>query len=180
MGTEQNKSGNRPRSWHSGIHTNAHQTGSGQTGLYIAATMAATPFLQAVATHFGTKLAGGIDEATRAALRLFLRRQVPIRPVDEINLEDRHREEEQAERVEILKLQTDRGWRVEFGTDLPAEGLAQLLAIEGGPPPGLDASPAPLLTWQPDRSVWSVLGVSRGLMMSRVWDATTNSWSGPQ
>ncbi|MFD7481069.1 hypothetical protein ACFV8Z_55915, partial [Streptomyces sp. NPDC059837] len=42
---------------------------------YLGATMAAGPFLQAVATHFGTKLAGAIDEATRAAVRRFLRRE---------------------------------------------------------------------------------------------------------
>ncbi|MEE4597300.1 hypothetical protein V2J94_36345 [Streptomyces sp. DSM 41524] len=89
--------------------------------------LAAAPFVQAVATHFGNRLAGAVDESTRSAVRRFLRRQVE---------EQRGGASTGARR---LLLRPENGWgKIIVPLDLPPEGLAQLFDLcDEGPPDGI-------------------------------------------
>lgn len=83
--------------------------------------IAATSFLQSLAQHFGTRLAGTLDGGTRAALRRFLRGQ---------------QEEVGSPGLAGFDLRTEQGWRVSMTPDLPAEALVQLRDLcEAAPPP---------------------------------------------
>lgn len=81
--------------------------------------IAATTFLQTVTQHFGNRLLGTIDDGTRAAVRRFLRRQ---------NLQAGSLAAE-------IELRTERGWRVSFTPDVPAEALQQLSDLCNADPP---------------------------------------------
>jgi hypothetical protein len=52
-----------------------HTAGTSIDWQTVTVTMALAPFVQALVSSFGTKLAGAIDSATRSALRRFVRRQ---------------------------------------------------------------------------------------------------------
>ncbi|MER7205122.1 MULTISPECIES: hypothetical protein [unclassified Streptomyces] len=127
-----------------------------------AATMAAAPFLQSVASHFGSRLAGAIDNGTRSALRRFLFRQIP---------------EGGGAPVRSVVLTSEHGWSVTVRDDLPAEAIAQLLALHDADAPDIvidDAMPA-RLTW--DLGRWLLAGHSTSGVAIYRWDAQSNSWA---
>jgi hypothetical protein len=128
----------------------------------VAAGMAAAPFLQAIATHFGTKLAGQIDEATRVAVRRFLRR------------ESAHVQVSLTESHDAISLRTEAGWSLRVPVDIPAEALGQLLTLQGAPHPALSSTPVPVLKWR--ESAWWVVGVNNGLIVEHRWSPETG-WS---
>lgn len=158
--------GNEPE--HGGVHIKptgeTYRIGdhhAAETFLAVAGTMAAAPFLQALATHFGTKLAGTIDETTRAAVRRFLRRQSdePWRT---------------SERPRPISLRTERGWMLTLDSDLPAEALGQLLVVEAATPPDLADEPPPHLSWA--QTAWRLVGVKDGTIAELAWDHEANHW----
>ncbi len=130
-----------------------------------AVAMAAGPFLQAMATHFGSRLAGAIDEATRTALRRFLRREAA---------------ERSGTSAAPINLRTDHGWRVTFDPDTPAEALAQLLDIHTATAPPLATEPEPRLTWQQPGPGWQLVGVESGTLVLRAWDPAAKCWGDPR
>jgi hypothetical protein len=134
----------------------------GDSVVVISVALAATPFLQAVATHFGTRLAGVIDETTRAAVQRFLRRTATG---------PGPREESRAS----IRLTTDNGWSVVLGVDTPAEAIAQLQQIHDGPVPELAESPAPRLVWR--EGAWWLQAVREGALVEQTWDAERAIWS---
>ncbi|GAA0479656.1 hypothetical protein [Streptomyces olivaceiscleroticus] len=141
------------------------QPGSGMADLVTTAavTMAVTPFLQAVAAHFGTKLAGAIDDGTRAAVRRFLRRE-----------SGRRAEVPQAESPRPLGLRTEQGWHVVIPVDIPAEALPQLDVVGLAPPP-LAPEPTPCIQWI--GNAWHVMGAQDGVTVLWRWDAATGRWT---
>jgi hypothetical protein len=124
--------------------------------------MAATPFLQAVATHFGTKLAGAIDETTRVAVRRFLRREAALDQGGS------------ADPQAPIALRTDAGWALLIPVDVPAEALGQLLALQNATPPVLSTDPTPRMAWR--ESAWWVTGVNFGAIVELRWDPEAG-WS---
>ncbi|MFJ5547991.1 hypothetical protein [Streptomyces sp. NPDC093225] len=135
-------------------------------GMEVAAlvgTMAATPFLQAVATHFGSALAGSIDEATRGAVRRFLRREVARAPAPT--------EPESSP----MYLHTERGWVLVVDAELPAEALQHLLLAEKAAAPALDASPPPRLVW--GGVTWRLTGVRDGGIAEHTWEPAAGRWN---
>ncbi|MEV6134245.1 hypothetical protein AB0M05_46890 [Streptomyces violaceusniger] len=83
----------------------------------IAATMAATPFLQAVGTHFGNRLAGAVDAGAREVLRRFLRRQA-----------EEHRDEPTGF-VHVIHLRTEHGSQIDMTVNTSPGALALLPAV---------------------------------------------------
>ncbi|MFI9781261.1 hypothetical protein ACIHCV_42785 [Streptomyces sp. NPDC051956] len=142
-----------------GVHVS---TVGGDSLLFV---LAAAPFVQAAVAHFGTKLAGAIDETTRAAVHRFLLREV------------RDREARHGLPYASLVLRTERGWRLHVDAYWPAEALGQLLAIDSATPPNLADDPAPRLTW--DDGSWRVTGVNDGEIVVHVWNVKTTSWDSP-
>ncbi|WP_407560414.1 hypothetical protein [Streptomyces sp. 184] len=104
--------------------------------LHIGVAMTAAPFLQAVAAHFGNKLAGSIDESTRRAARRFLRR------------EHRRLEDVAPTSRRAIDLTTEDGWALTIDVCIPAEALGQLLALQDVPSPVFDPIPPPRLVWR--------------------------------
>jgi len=150
----------------------SRQDGSANTGIYhgqipaLIATMALAPFLGAVATHFGNRLAGATDEATRTALRRFLRRGLPDAAANA------------AVSHGPIVLQSEQGWSVLIHEDLPAEAIGQLLALHAAPVPNLarDESDTPQLVW--DGSRWLLAGWATGGGPSLLrWDAELGNWA---
>lgn len=126
--------------------------------------MALAPLLGAVATHFGNRLAGAIDEATRTALRRFLRRELPDAAA---NAGVRHGP---------IALQNEQGWSVLVHEELPAEAIGQLLALHAAPVPDLarDAPGTPQLVW--DRGRWLLAGWSTDGPSLHRWDVELGNW----
>ncbi|MGW3657095.1 hypothetical protein ACWD6R_16000 [Streptomyces sp. NPDC005151] len=126
--------------------------------LEASAVLAAAPFLAAVATHFGNRLAGRLDDATRSAVRRFLRRQA--RQLG--GVESRY-----------IELRTEQGWRITFSPSVPAEALGQL--------PDLCAADAPqsdirfVISWRIEG--WTCFGAIDGEFVSYRWDAEEKRWT---
>jgi hypothetical protein len=129
----------------------------------VGAATAAAPFLQAVATHFGNRFATGLDNSTRRALRRFLRREL------------RRQNAQSSDQARKIKLRTGDGWEIKISTDIPAEALAQLLALQDATHPELDPHPTPCLDWT--ASSWQVKGVRNGALVEHTWNAESGRWS---
>jgi hypothetical protein len=127
-----------------------------------ATTMAAAPFLQSVASHFGSRLAGAIDNGTRSALRRFLFRQIP---------------EGGGAPVPSVVLTSEHGWCVTVRNDLPAEAIGQLLALHDTNAPDIviDLAMPARLTW--DNGRWLLAGRSASGVAIYRWDAQSDSWA---
>lgn len=141
------------------------------TFVSVAVGMAAAPFLQAFATHFGNRLAGAVDEGARWAVARFLRRQAEeqVDPSEDVL--------PRTARVEIT-LETEHGWRVHLTGDLPVEGLTQLVDFcRVDPPAAIDGSlpypPFGAIDWT--GSCWVACGPSGFL----VWDPESQHWTSP-
>lgn len=130
----------------------------------VAVTMAVTPFLQAVAAHFGSKLAGAVDEGTRAAVRRFLRRESGRRSGGLGSESDRP-----------IDLRNDLGWHVVIPVALPAEALPQLVALQNAPSPYLAPEPTPCIQWI--GNAWHVMGARDGTTVLWRWDAAAGHWT---
>ncbi|MFJ9852617.1 hypothetical protein [Streptomyces sp. NPDC101150] len=124
----------------------------------VTVTMALAPFVQAVASSFGSKLAGTIDAVTRTVVARFLRRQ-GAQP----SLSRR--------RVEIT-LTADSGARILFSDGVPAEALAQLVAMDLGALGELGDSPA-TVTW--DRA-WCAALSNGGTELRFEWNTLAGAW----
>ncbi|MEU3917106.1 hypothetical protein [Streptomyces sp. NPDC029004] len=144
---------------------------SGDTGNYLFAgfvvASALTPFLQSFASHFGSRLAGAIDEATRAALRRYLRRE--IRALAEDEDVDRNRI--------VIKLQSEHGWSVVLYEEIPAEAMGQLVALHAAHVPDWvsNASQSPYILW--DHGRWLLVGnCPEGHALHR-WNIESETWT---
>ncbi|MEV8313736.1 hypothetical protein AB0Q95_06145 [Streptomyces sp. NPDC059900] len=125
-----------------------------QTG----AVIAATTFLQTLVQHFGSRLAGTLDDGTRTAVRRFLRRQQR----DSGGLEAG------------IQLRTEQGWRVSLTPDVPAEALLQLSDICDADPPHPDIAPF-LISY--GRGSWEGWGGIDGEFAFYRWDPAEKRWA---
>jgi hypothetical protein len=138
------------------------QTG-GADVLTVVATFALVPFVQAVVSAFGAKLADAIDTSTRNAVRRLLRR-VYDPPEGRDAIVQR--------RVSVALSDVDSGTRVSLDSNLPAEAVAQLVrmaAHTGAVGPGT-------VYWEPAGDPdgrWYV--DSDGRVMS-LWDREAACW----
>ncbi|MFH8369408.1 hypothetical protein [Streptomyces sp. NPDC018031] len=131
----------------------------------VAAGLAVAPFLQAVASHFGNRLAEGLDERTRAAVRLFLRRSAEEGGDDQdVSGTDQPR---------LVSLSTEYGWRLSIPEDLPAEGLLHLFALCKADPP-VDRFTAGWVYWEGES--WRGKALTSAGIVRWVWDPTTQDW----
>ncbi|MGI5467575.1 hypothetical protein [Streptomyces sp. CA-132043] len=138
--------------------------GMGDLVATAALTMAVTPFLQAIATHFGSKLAGAVDDGTRAAVRRFLRRESGQRANGA-----------QPESARPISLRTQHGWHVVIPVEIPAEALAQLQDVEFAVPPQLAPEPIPCIQWI--GNAWHVMGAHDGATVLWRWDTAAGRWT---
>ncbi|MFJ4627031.1 hypothetical protein [Streptomyces sp. NPDC088847] len=142
----------------------------------IVASMAAVPFLQALATHFGNRFATAVDEGTRKAVRRFLRRQV-----DEHGVSRLVTRASGSSGPRQIHLQTEHGWTVVFDDDLTAEGLAQLVDLcQTAPPvPADELSPGTPAVIYRHRDHWATTGVSarEAAFFVFEWDAEAKRWN---
>ncbi|MFC5720362.1 hypothetical protein ACFP1Z_09330 [Streptomyces gamaensis] len=132
----------------------------------VAATVALVPFIQALASTFGEKLAGAIGDATRASLRRFIRQHTgsnqaedsPSRPISLVL--DGH------------------DVKVEISEDTPAEAMAQLLKMDFAT---LLASPSfdfvREISWS-GGVAWCAVGAKDYIPVSAAWDAEQGRWNG--
>ncbi|MGW8876377.1 hypothetical protein [Streptomyces mirabilis] len=147
------------------------QGGNANTGIVhgqipaLIAGMTLAPFLTAVVTHFGNRLAGAVDETTRTALRRFMRRELPDAAVND------------GVRHGPIALQNEHGWSVLVHEELPAEAIGQLVALHAAPVPGLgrDAPGITQLVW--DRNRWLLAGWSADGPALHRWDAELGNWT---
>ncbi|GAB2890102.1 hypothetical protein GCM10027074_68050 [Streptomyces deserti] len=128
----------------------------------VMVTMALTPFVQALASTFGTNLAGAIDRTTRSAARRFMRRQVASaashsQPAGQV----------------MLTLEGN-GVRVHISEDTPAEALGQLTAVDFASLEGFSED-SPLISWYGD--AWCARGDRGGAPVVSAWDPATGRWS---
>ena len=146
------------------------------TILVILVTIALVPFVQAIASSFGTKLADALDGATRRAVgrllhRLYDRpeREHPPEPTRGVRIGRPGRVE-----VRVVLTEPDSGAEVELHPELPAEALAQLVrmtfdrSVVGGR----------TIYWQPagdPAGRWHVLPPSYGGAQT-VWDDRSGRW----
>ncbi|WP_128375145.1 hypothetical protein [Streptomyces cavernae] len=94
----------------------------GSAYVTVAITLAVAPFVQAVATAMGGKLADSIDTNARDAVRRLLQRtrnQAELPPPDP----------QLCTQVSVALSDEDSGARVLLADDLPAEAVAQLLKM---------------------------------------------------
>lgn len=124
----------------------------------VTVTMALAPFVQAVASSFGTRLAGAIDAVTRTAVTRFLRRQGSQRSL--------------GRRWVAFTLTADTGAQVHFSESLPAEALAQLVSIDLGALSELGDSPA-TVTWE---GAWKAALSNGEAALLFEWNPLAGAW----
>ncbi|GGQ85251.1 hypothetical protein [Streptomyces flaveolus] len=134
----------------------------------VVATMAATPFLQAISTYFGNALAKGMSTGTREILRRFIGRQA------------RASLDEPADDVYAIHLRTEDGWQIEMTVNIAPEALAQLPALCGADAPVSDADRRPgaaaTICWAPPGN-WTAMTVRRnGHLVRFTWDPEAEQW----
>jgi hypothetical protein len=131
----------------------------------VAAGLAVGPFLQAVVSHFGNRLAEGLDERTRTAVRSFLRRRVEQGNDDQDSGSDHPRS---------ISLSMEYGWRLTIPEDLPAEGLLHLVDLCKADPP-VDHFAAGWVYWQ--EGSWEGKALTPEGIVRWVWDSAAEGWS---
>ncbi|MCX5328047.1 MULTISPECIES: hypothetical protein [unclassified Streptomyces] len=159
-----------------------------ETAEVVVAVLAVTPFVQAVATHFGNRLAGAIDEATSRAIGRFLRGEVSPQessPADEATsrhlrrILGRYRSQDPVAveaPISDLQLRSERGWQVKIDVSLPVQAIAQLPVLHEAEAPDLLESPTPQLLW--DGRQWLLIGVGpQGEILLQRWDAGSETWA---
>ncbi|MEU9395366.1 hypothetical protein AB0D86_35870 [Streptomyces sp. NPDC048324] len=140
----------------------------------IVASMAAVPFLQAISTHLGNRLATAVDERTTKIVRRFLHRQV-----DEHGVRGSAPRSLSPSGPRQIHLQTEHGWTVAFHDDLPAVGLVQLFDLcKAAPPvPADDLTPGTrgAIYWHGNH--WATTGLrGNGDPFVFAWDAEAKRW----
>lgn len=135
--------------------------------LLVVATLAATPFLQAISTYFGNALAKGMSTGTRQILRRFIHRQA------------RAALDEPVDVVDTIFLRTEDGWQIEMSVDVEPSALAQLPALCDAGAPLADAERRPgtaaTIRWSQDR--WLAATVRKtGYQALFTWDAEAERW----
>ncbi|MFF4806049.1 hypothetical protein ACFY1U_48025 [Streptomyces sp. NPDC001351] len=141
-----------------GSHQVADQA-SAINAFIVGATL--SPFLQAVAVHFGTRLAGAIDDTTRLTLRIFLRRR--------LNSSSTASDDAPSPVWMTSRL----GWQVRVHADLPAEAIGQLQDMDQTSGPQLSDSPTPSLIWD---EKWLLSGADPQGATLHSWDAVSKTW----
>lgn len=141
----------------------------------VVASMAAVPFLQAVATHLGNRFATAVDERATKIVRRFLRGQV-----DEHGVRRSAPRSSSPSGPRQIHLQTEHGWTVAFDDDLPAEGLAQLFELcrTAPPVPADELSPGirGAIYWHGDH--WATTGLhANGDPFVFAWDSEAKRWN---
>ncbi|GHH86351.1 hypothetical protein GCM10018793_57890 [Streptomyces sulfonofaciens] len=134
----------------------------------VVASMAATPFLQAISTYFGNALAKGMSTGTRDILRRFIGRQA------------RASLDEPADDIHAIHLRTEDGWQIEMRVDIAPEALAQLPALCDADAPVGEADRRPgaagTIHWD-NAGHWTAMTVSRsGYLVRFTWDAEAERW----
>ncbi|WP_416963102.1 hypothetical protein [Streptomyces sp. Agncl-13] len=140
---------------------------AGAGAVPILTALAAAPFLQAVATHFGNRLAGKIDAATKIAVRRLVTQILPIgspRSTTARTPDPRQ-----------ISLISDKGWEVTIHIDISPAALGQLLEIEAASLPEVSNSPTPRLYWH--ISEWRLAGADGQRMRFYRWDEESKSWN---
>lgn len=135
--------------------------------LLVAATLAATPFLQAISTYFGNALAKGMSSGTREILRRFIHRRA------------RAALDEPGDVVDTVFLRTEDGWQIEMSVDIEPAALAQLPALCDAGAPLADAERRPgtaaTIRWSQGR--WLAATVREtGYQALFTWDAEAERW----
>ncbi|MFF4118972.1 hypothetical protein ACFY0P_36765 [Streptomyces sp. NPDC001714] len=136
--------------------------GGGQVMFSVAAGMAAAPFLQAVASHYGNKAAAAVDESAKRLIDRLLRREPTTRDSTE---------------PEWVYAKTDGGWDLLMPVDISSEGLGQLVALGTAPPPPLAGDPTPRLMWQETKWVASGAVPNERRIVQHVWNVGESRWS---
>jgi hypothetical protein len=134
----------------------------------VVASMAATPFLQAISTYFGNALAKGMSTGTREILRRFIGRQA------------RASLDGPAGDVHVIHLRTEDGWQIEMNVGIAPEALAQLPALCDADAPVGEADRRPgtaaTIHWD-DMGRWTATTVRRnGHLVRFTWDAEAEQW----
>ncbi|MFE4057410.1 hypothetical protein ACFXP3_14120 [Streptomyces sp. NPDC059096] len=150
-----------PPDHYTDVHHHAGRAVDSEWALSLAAGMAVAPFLSAIASHFGSLLAGEIDEHSRIWVRRFLRREVEER---------RHRA---SVRDEFVRLNTRDGWHVRIWEGIPAEALAQLAALCAAEPP-VEQVEEGAIFWLDN--CWCGMAYVDGSVTPYMWDAEANCW----
>ncbi|WP_458247149.1 hypothetical protein [Streptomyces sp. MAI_2237] len=141
----------------------------------IVASLAAVPFLQAISTHLGNRLATAVDERTTKIVRRFLRRQV-----DEHGVRGSAPRSLSPSGPRQIHLRTEHGWTVAFNDDLPAEGLVQLFDLCRAAPPVPADELAPgtrgAIYWHGNH--WATTGVRENWdPFVFAWDSEAKRWN---
>ncbi|MBZ6258137.1 hypothetical protein KVH22_21715 [Streptomyces olivaceus] len=124
----------------------------------VVVAIAAAPFLQAMATYFGNRLAGAVDESTRVGVRRFLRLPRWSQQQDP-----------------NFELRTEHGWKVRFSTDLPPEALAQLAQVcDSELPEGISDVHGIGIRWSEGK--WRMTGTYNFDVSHYWWDADCGRW----
>ncbi|MFD5337732.1 hypothetical protein [Streptomyces hawaiiensis] len=134
----------------------------------VVASMAATPFLQAISTYFGNALARGMSTGIREILRRFIARQA------QASLD------EPADDIHAIHLRTEGGWQIEMKVDIAPEALAQLPALCDADAPVSEADRRPgtaaTIHWE-HAGHWTAMTVRRnGHLVRFTWDAEAERW----
>ncbi|OPF79951.1 hypothetical protein VT50_0214575 [Streptomyces antioxidans] len=136
--------------------------GSWPTVAEVGAVMAAGAFVQAVAQHFGNRVAGALDEGARSAVRRFRRRTFDGRT------------DRQGRRCRWIKLKTERGWTIFLPERLPAEALGQLADLCDADPPCGESSG--LVRFGQGVHAWSMVSRVDGEYVVFDWDPAKQLW----
>lgn len=136
--------------------------------MLVVASMAATPFLQAISTYFGNALAKGMSTGTREILRRFIGRQA------------RASLDEPADDIHAIHLRTEDGWQIEMHVDIAPEALAQLPALCDADAPVSEADRRPgtaaTIHWE-HPGHWMAMTVrTNGHLVRFTWDAEAEQW----
>ncbi|MFE6282567.1 hypothetical protein [Streptomyces sp. NPDC057877] len=134
----------------------------------VAAGLAVGPFLQAVLSHFGTRLAEGLDERTRTAVRGFLRRRA-----EEGDDDQGPGSGSDSDHPRSVSLCLEYGWRLTVPEDLPAEGLLHLVDLCKADPP-VDHFSAGWVHWQ--EGSWEGKALTTEGIVRWVWDSAAEGW----
>jgi len=134
----------------------------------VVATMAATPFLQAISTYFGNALAKGMGSGTRDMMHRFIRRQA------------RASLDAPADVVDLIHLRTEDGWLVEMKVAVEPSALAQLpeLCAADAPLSESDRRPGTAATIRWDHDGYWIAATVRadGYQVVFVWDPEAKQW----
>jgi hypothetical protein len=127
----------------------------------VSVTFALAPFVQSIASAFGTALDGAIDAETRDAVRRMLGRAHNPSEASETPLPP----------VVSVTLAADAGTRVLLDDQLPAEAVAQLVHMAAGPAIG-----AGTVFWRPKGNAGGRWHLESGGEIRVAWNRASRQW----